>query len=92
MSDQRQRQLPRWALATLAGAACAGLLFALFRLGFGFDAGVSALLGGALGLCVGLVAGRQLSAAGVVLGALEITVSAAVTVLSIIAAILSAFA
>jgi hypothetical protein len=92
MTDPRQPHIPRWALATLAGAACAGLLFTLFRLGLGFDAGVSAFLGGALGLCVGLVAGRQLSAAGVVLGALEITMSAVVTVLSIIAAILSAFA
>ena len=92
MTQQRHSGMPRWALAALAGAICAGLLFALLRLGLGFDTGLAVFLAGAPGLCIGLVVAGQLTAAGVVMGVVEMAVSAAVAVATIIVAVLGAFA
>jgi hypothetical protein len=84
--------MPRWALAALAGATYALLLFALFALGLGFEPRVSTLLSSALALCFGFVTARYATAAEIVMGVARMVVWAAVTVASIIVALFGLWA
>ena len=92
MSKARRPVLPRWALAALAGATSALLLFALFGFGLGFEPEVSAFLSGALALCAGFATARCVTAASIVMGVARMVVSAAVAVGSIIVALLGLWA
>jgi hypothetical protein len=88
MTEPSRPTLPRWALAALAGATSALLLFALLGFGLGFETEVSAFLSGALALCVSFATARYVTAAGIVMGVARMVATAAVTVGSIIVALL----
>ena len=91
MRHQRQVQVPRWAVAVLTGLVSAAVLVALIRLGLGFDLGLPVFVGGALGLAIGLLVARRVTEAELVIGVVNVAVSALLAVLSIVAAIFSAF-
>jgi hypothetical protein len=82
--------MPRWAAALLSGLVAAALGFGMLRWLTGLDPGLSALVGLAAGAFVALLVARWFAAAEVVLGVVEVSLSALVAILSIIAAIIGA--
>jgi hypothetical protein len=87
---QRHISLPRWLVATLAGLLSAAVSTAVIYFGTGLEFGLSAFVGGGLGLVIALLVARWLTAASFVMSLLEVTVSAVAALVSILAAVVGA--
>jgi hypothetical protein len=92
MAQQRRASLPLWRMASLAGLAAAAPIFLLLRGAPVADTPLAAFFAGGLGLCAALVVARRYASATFVVSVLEAALSALVAILSIIAAVMTAFA
>jgi hypothetical protein len=92
MTEQHRASVRRWGTAALAGLISAALIFLVLGwLPIG-DTGLSAFFAVGLGLCVALAVARWYAGAVLAASMLEVALSALVAILSIIAAVVTAFA
>ena len=85
------RHLPVWVIGLIAGALLGATITFGAVLATGIDMELAALCGGGLGLAFALLVAGQYVAAEIVLGILEIFLTAVAAILGLVAAVLTAF-